>query len=181
MMMSALEAGGLPLLVDGIREADQNNPRGYYEYERVKKLPKGDLDWLESANGKAVKVISALLEYLPDDYLYRVIFMERDIDEILASQKRMLARSRIDEKDSVSDQALRKSYQEHFSEVKSFLEETKRMEWMSVSYNEVLQNPEAAFERVAQFLSDRVNPAAMSRVVDPALYREKVNDNDLER
>jgi len=94
MMMSALKEGGMLLLVDGIREPDGNNPKGYFEYEPVKKLPKGSFNWLSAAKGKAVKIISALLEFLPEDYQYRVIFMERDIDEILASQKRMLSRAR---------------------------------------------------------------------------------------
>ena len=93
MMMSALQAGGMPLVVDEIRQADDNNPKGYYEFERVKKLPKGDTVWLAESPGKAVKIISALLEYLPKEYAYRIIFMERDLGEILASQQRMMVRS----------------------------------------------------------------------------------------
>jgi len=74
MMMKMLEAGGIAPYTDNIRSADDDNPKGYYEFERVKKLPDGDTEWLRSAEGKAVKVISALLEHLPSDYTYRVLY-----------------------------------------------------------------------------------------------------------
>lgn len=174
MMMSALRAGGMPLLVDGIREADANNPKGYYEFERVKKLPVGDTEWLKSAEGKGVKIISALLEYLPDAYDFRVIFMERDIDEILKSQKRMLARSGTDQGVSVSDEDMRRHFQAHLEEVQSLLTTRGWLKVIYVSYNQVLQNPIGEFQRVAKFLEDRAVPALMTEVVDPALYREKI-------
>lgn len=173
MMMSALKAGGMPLLVDGIREADGNNPRGYYEFEPVKKLPKGSVDWLDAARGKAVKIISALLDYLPEGFQYRIIFMERDIEEILASQKRMLGRSGVVEEKSVSDEDMQKSYQAHLKQVKSYLSEKDWLNVIYVSYNQVLRDPEGEFKRVAEFLENTVNLSAMSRVVDPELYRER--------
>ena len=86
MMMKMLEAGGIDPIQDGIRTPDSDNPKGYYEYERVKQLDKGDTAWVADAQGKSVKVISALLRYLPADYEYRILFMRRDLDEILASQ-----------------------------------------------------------------------------------------------
>ena len=93
LMMKMLEAGGMPVLTDGIRHADADNPKGYYEFERVKALPKGDTAWVAEAQGKAVKVIAALLEYLPSTYHYKVIFMHRRMGGgILASQRKMLVR-----------------------------------------------------------------------------------------
>ncbi len=175
MMMSALRSGGMSLLVDDIRKADANNPKGYYEFERVKKLPVGDTDWLKSAEGKAVKIISALLEYLPDEYNYRVIFMERKIDEILKSQKRMLARSGTNQGDTVSDEDMRRYFQAHLEEVQSLLEAREWLKVIYVSYNEILHNPFGEFQRVAQFLEDKVEPALMTGVVDSGLYREKIN------
>ena len=77
MMMKMLEAGGLAVITDGEREADTDNPRGYYEFERVKKLDKGDTAWVAQAEGRAIKVVSALLEHLPPAYDYRVLFMNR--------------------------------------------------------------------------------------------------------
>lgn len=173
MMMSALEAGGMTLLDDGIREADGNNPKGYYEFEPVKKLPKGNVGWLDAARGKAVKIISALIDYLPNGYQYRIIFMEREIEEVLASQKRMLSRNGVVEKKPLSDEDMQKSYQEHLKQVKSYLAETDWLDVLYVSYNQVLQDPEGEFTRVAEFLENTVNPSAMCRVVDPDLYRER--------
>mgnify|MGYP001814252456 FL=1 len=105
LMMKMLEAGGIPPMTDNIRTADDDNPKGYYEYERVKKMPDGDVAWVKDAQGKAVKVIAALLEYLPDDYIYKVLFMRRSMDEILASQKQMLIRSG-KPTDEISDEKL---------------------------------------------------------------------------
>lgn len=173
MMMSALKAGGMPLMTDEVREADPNNPKGYYEFERVKKLSKGDDAWLDSASGKAVKVISALLEYLPPDYQYQVIFMERNIHEILASQRRMLVRTGKEQQHPVADETIQQSYQNHLSEVKSWLADKDWIDTLYVSYNQILQQPLEEFNRVAKFLEDRVNPRAMAKVVEPSLYREK--------
>lgn len=174
MMMSALEAGGMPLLIDGIRESDVNNPKGYFELERAKKLPNGDTGWLNSAQGKAVKVISALLRYLPSDKQYRVIFMERDLDQILASQRKMLERLGKSDNGNVNEEEIRSSYQKHLAEVNSWLAEQPWIQTCYVSYNEVLQQPDAVFDRISDFLSHRVDPAAMIEVVDPLLYREQV-------
>ncbi len=173
MMMSALSAGGMPLLIDGLREADRNNPKGYFEYEPVKKLSKGNTDWINLAQGKAVKIISALLEFLPEGYEYRIVFMERDIEEILASQRKMLVRSGVIEKNPISDESIRESFQSHLNQVKSYLAENDWLQVIFVSYNQVLQNPEEEFQRIAKFLDSNVDPAAMIGIVDPDLYRER--------
>ena len=173
MMMKALQAGGMPLLVDGVRGADANNPGGYFEFERVKKLPKCDLDWLDNAKGKVVKVISALLDTLPDQYQYKVIFMERDIDEILASQRRMLLRDGTIEEKPISDADMRQSYLSHLEEVKTYLAKTPWLKTIAISYNDVLRNPKVEFQRVVKFLDRNVDLEAMVQVVDPELYRER--------
>ena len=173
MMMSALEAGGMDLLTDGLRRADINNPKGYNEFENVKKLAKGETDWIESAEGKVIKVISALLNFLPENYQYRVIFMERDIDEIMASQQRMLKRSGINAQSSTSENEIRKSYVQHIGEVKTWLTDSEWIRAIFVSYNDILHNPERNFREVARFLDNLVDPDAMAKVVDYSLYREK--------
>lgn len=173
MMMSALKMGGMGIITDRIRSADPNNPKGYYEFERVKKLPKGDVEWMHSVKGKAVKIISALLRYLPHEYQYRVIFMERDIEEILASQERMLERSgRFTEGSSGNDE-LKNSFTDHLHDLKIWLREQKWIDTNYVSYNEILQNPGVEFAKISKFLDDRVDQNAMAMVVDPTLYREK--------
>ena len=104
-MMMMLESVGIPPLTDQERSADQDNPKGYFEFERVKKLKDGDQDWVKHASGKAVKVISALLPYLPADYEYKVLFMTRSLREILDSQKKMLI-NRGEDPDKISDEEM---------------------------------------------------------------------------
>ena len=173
MMMSALEAGGLPLLVDHIRGADANNPKGYYEFERVKKLPKGDDAWLWTAQGKAVKIISALLEFLPPKFEYKVIFMERDLGEILSSQSRMLERNGKQADHPISQAEITQSYQDHLVKIKKFLDEGDWFQPLYVSYNDILQQPDTAFGKIAEFLNIGLDPEKMAQKVDPNLYREK--------
>lgn len=173
MMMSALKAGGMELLVDEVRPPDENNPKGYYEFERVKKLPKGNHDWLDLARGKCVKVVSALLPHLPSDHQYRIIFMKRDIEEILASQKQMLERTDKGNNHPITDEEMRQSYQEHLAEIMAWLAEKDWIQTLSLSYNELLRQPEEHFNKVADFLENNVDPKAMAQVVDPSLYRER--------
>jgi hypothetical protein len=175
MMMSALKNGGIPVLVDNLRKPDANNPKGYFEFERVKKLPKQDDHWLDSAQGKAVKIISALLTYLPDRYFYKIIFINRDMDEILASQKRMLERLNKAADDGQTDESLRQSYTDHLKDISSWLGEQSWLQTLHVSYNDILRQPEKEFQKVAVFLEHRVDPQLMAQVVDPDLYREMRN------
>mgnify|MGYP003681897575 CR=1 FL=1 len=172
MMMSALKNGGMPLMIDNIREADANNPKGYYEFEGVKKLSKMDNDWLDSAQGKAVKIISPLLTHLPDRYKYKIIFLERDMDEILASQRQMLERLNPTGVDNHPDDDLRRSYIEHLKDISSWMGDQDWLQTLYVSYNDVLQQPEVEIRKVAVFLENRVEPELMVQVVDPELYRE---------
>jgi hypothetical protein len=173
MMMSALQAAGMPLLVDHVRKADQNNPRGYYEFELAKKLPQGESRWLKQARGRAVKIISYLLTYLPQSYDYRILFMERNLSEILASQACMLQRDGKQSESSGSDAELITSYAAHLEEIKSFMHMKPWIQVLFVSYNDILRQPEKAFHPVANFLEMELDPAVMAAVVDPSLYREK--------
>src|SRR5713101_7433843 len=91
LMMQMLDNGGVAVLTDNIRAADTDNPRGYYEFEKVKKI-KQDSSWLPETRGKAFKMVSQLLYDLPTSERYRIIFMERDLDEMLISQEKMLKR-----------------------------------------------------------------------------------------
>src|ERR1700742_3020455 len=119
MMMKMLAAGGVPVMTDEIRTADEDNPKGYFELEKVKELAK-DHAWLEGAKGKSVKIISALLKHLPAQYTYNVIFIRRRIEEVLASQKQMLIR-RGEPTDTVSDQKMADIFQRHVKDVESWL------------------------------------------------------------
>lgn len=172
MMMRMLDAGGIPPLTDKIREADKDNPKGYYEFERVKKLDEGDTAWVEEAQGKSVKVISALLKHLPPGYTYKLIFMRRKMEEILTSQRQMLVR-RGEPTDSVSDEELMELFGKHLAQIQAWIDGQPNVEVIYVSYNEVMETPLEQSERINQFLGDRLDVEKMVRVVDQALYRQR--------
>ena len=172
MMMKMLEAGGLEVFTDNIRTADDDNPKGYYEFERVKKLDKGDTVWLDDAQGKVVKVISVLLQHLPAGYTYRVIFMHRQITEVLASQRKMLIR-RGEPTDKVSDERLAQLYRKHLRQVEGWLAQQPNFSVLYVTYNDVLNDPLPHVRRINQFLGGWLDEQKMATVVDPSLYRQR--------
>jgi ubiquinone/menaquinone biosynthesis C-methylase UbiE len=171
MMMGMLEAGGMQLLVDNIRTADEDNPKGYYEFERVKRI-QHDQSWLGDAKGKVVKMISELLKHLPQGYTYKVIFMRRKMEEILASQRQMLIR-RGELTDKVSDERMTELYRKHLRRVEDWIDEQPNIEVIYVSYNEILENPVEHARRINQFLGKTLNIENMVSVVEPTLYRQR--------
>lgn len=175
MMMSILEAGGIPPLTDSIRAADEDNPRGYYEFERVKKLREGDVTWLPEARGKAVKVITALLTFLPAAYNYRVIFMRRAMPEVLASQRQMLARrGRGQDSDKSGDEEIARLFGKHLRQIDAWLAAQPNVERIDVDYNALLDNPLPHLEAINRFLGGAVDVEKMVRVVDRGLHRQRV-------
>ncbi len=172
MMMKMLQAGGIDILTDNLRAADESNPKGYYEFERVKQLDKGDVAWVTEAQGKAVKIISYLLEYLPVEYRYKVIFMQRDMGEILASQRRMLEREGKTDS-SPGDEQMAALFKKHLVKVENWLEQQKNIETLYVSYNQTLVSPLETLERLDAFLDGEMDLAAMRLVIDQNLYRER--------
>jgi hypothetical protein len=175
MMMKMLEAGGMQVVEDQIREPNADNPRGYYEFERVKKLPEGDTVWLEDAVGKAVKVISQLVMHLPDSYAYKVLFVRREIDEILASQAKMLKR-RGESAGAVSNERMAGLFDKHLEKVYAWMDARPNVAYLDVDYNQMLADPRPTLERVNAFLGGRLDVAAMAAVVDPALYRNRAQE-----
>jgi hypothetical protein len=172
MMMKMLEAGGIPPYTDHIRTPDDDNPKGYYEFERVKKLPEGDTAWLPDAKGKAVKVISALLEHLPAEYNYRVLFMQRKMDEILASQTQMLIRSG-QPTDKVGDEQLAEMYEKHLAKVNGWLAAQANFSVLYLDYNQMLVDPEKYAVQVNEFLGGVLETRDMASIVDANLYRQR--------
>ncbi len=172
MMMKMLDAGGLPPLTDKLRTADTDNPKGYYEFERVKKLREGDDAWLPMAEGKAVKVISALLVYLPRHYNYRVIFINRDLDEILASQRKML-KHRGEEEGKPDDSEMKKSFKKHLEKILQWISTQTNMKFLAVNYNMIINNPNELVASINNFLGNTLDTEKMIDVVDPNLYRNR--------
>ena len=171
MMMRMLKAGGMSVVTDDIRTADEDNLRGYYEFERVKQLEQ-DRAWLPDAKGKVVKIISALLKHLPQEYAYRVIFMRRKMDEILASQKRMLVR-RGEPTDAVGDAKMADLFRGHVKKVEVWLGGQSNIKVLYVSYNDVLEKPTQYAKRINRFLGRGLDVKGMVGVVDSSLYRQR--------
>jgi len=171
MMMRMLEAGGMEVMTDGVRKADEDNPRGYYELERVKRL-REDSSWVREARGKALKVISRLLYYLPSEERYRVIFMRRPMDEILASQRRMLERSgRVP--DPVADERAAAAFEKHLAQLERWLDCQRDMEVLYVQYNEVVARPGEWSVVVNRFLGGGLDVDRMASAVEASLYRQR--------
>lgn len=174
MLMKMLEAGGVPIVTDGLRTADEDNPKGYYELERVKNLAEEtDRSWLTEARGKGVKVISFLLRSLPSDLNYRVIFVRRDIGEVLASQKKMLERR--GEDDGTSPERMRQHFEDDLWRARYQLAPRPCFEMLEMEYTDVLARPREGAQRINEFLGGGLDIEAMAAVVDPQLYRNRAS------
>lgn len=171
LMMQMLAAGGVPILSDGERRADVDNPRGYLEWERVKQLPK-DPACIAEAEGKAVKVISQLLLSLPAGHEYRVIFMQRPLPEVMASQDEMLRR-RGNFNPSEDNTVVTRAFQDHLSDVYAWLNGKPYVKVSRVQYHAVLREPREVAGTVATFLELPLDIEAMTQQVDGTLYRQK--------
>ena len=171
MAMKMLEAGGLRVVTDNLRSADEDNPKGYYEDERVKDLhQEGDKTWLREARGKVVKIISFLLKSLPPDNNYKVIFMHRNLREIVASQNKMLVRR--GEKNDTPDERAAQLLEEQVREARFFLRRPQ-FEVLELNYGEMLQGARPAALRMAQFVGEGLDVDKMVEVVDVQLYRNR--------
>jgi len=171
MMMQVLEAGGMEILSDNVRTSDEDNPRGYYEFEAVKQT-KEDASWVAEAAGKAVKMVYRLLYDLPAGYEYRVIFMRRDMEEILRSQKIMLERSGRDE-GGVSEEMFAEMFKKDLVKIDEWLEGRENMPVISVNYKDVIEEPAEQCRRVNEFLGGMLDVEKMQTAVDGSLYRNR--------
>ena len=171
LMMQMLAAGGMSVLTDGLRTSDMNNPRGYYEWERVKALRRSP-EVIAAAEGKAVKVISSLLQALSSQYTYSVIFMCRPIEEILTSQNKMLKRLGKDIPDSLGCGAII-AFQRHLEDIREWLAKQSNMVVLWMNYGSILEEPERSSITISGFISKPLNIQAMVQQVERSLHRER--------
>ena len=171
MMMKMLTEGGIPAVMDSLRQADEDNPNGYFEIESSKSLKDGDKKWLYEAQGKVVKVISYLLEFLPDDLSYDVIFMEREISEVLASQRKMLQRR--NETSTLTDAEMEAQFREHIRAVKYWTARKSNMRILFVKYSQMVETPETLCRSIVDFLVIPLDLKAMQSVPSQSLYRNR--------
>jgi hypothetical protein len=171
LAMQMIHAGGIPALTDGQRTSDDSNPRGYFELERVKQL-KQDKSWLDDAAGKVVKVIHLLLAELPDDRPYRVVFMQRDLREVVQSQATMLARSGRTG-GQLPPERLIAVYEQQLKTVEQWLAARPNFSVLRVPYAQLVSDPSGVVPTVNAFLGGTLDEARMRAAVDPGLHRNK--------
>lgn len=171
MMMQVIEAGGIPALTDHLRAKDEDNPQGYYEFEPVKKT-KEDPSWVPGARGKVVKMVYRLLYDLPDDYEYRVIFMRRNTDEVLTSQKKMLQRSG-KQGAAVSDEKLKELFLAELEKFDRWIATRKNFSILSIDYSDMVASPGTQCKRINEFLGGVLDCDRAAAAVDPSLYRNR--------
>ena len=172
LMMSMLAAGGLEVLTDQLRTPDDDNPVGYFELEEVKKLISGEHSWLAKANGKAVKVISTLLPFLPDGYHYRIIFMRRAIEEVLASQRKMLL-NRGENPDKVSDDQMAVMFEKNLQQSERWINSQANTTRIDIDYRQLINNPGPLVAEINKFLGGGLDEKEMLGVIDPSLYHQR--------
>ncbi len=172
MAMKMLEAGGIAIITDGQRTADEDNPKGYFEDERVLRLAEAvDKAWLRGARGKAVKIISYLLRHLPADNNYKVVFLRRDLGEVLSSQAKMLERR--GETSETADERMRELFATDLWRAEYFMKHSPSVAYLDLHYTRVLADPEGEARRIATFLGADLDLRKMAEAVDPSLYRNR--------
>jgi hypothetical protein len=169
VMMQILDVGGVEVVTDNLRTADTDNPRGYYEFEKVKQV-KRDASWLPGIRGKAVKMVSQLLLDLPPTERYRVVFMERDFAEMLDSQERMLRRLG---RESAPREKILPAYTAHLERVHQWLQRQPHIAVLRVGYRSLVERPESEVLCLNEFLGSRLDVPRAVGAVDPSLYRNR--------
>ncbi|OFX23524.1 MAG: hypothetical protein A2033_16240 [Bacteroidetes bacterium GWA2_31_9] len=175
MIMQMLANGGLETFTDSVRKADESNPKGYYEHEAVKRLAR-DNSWVHLAKGKSVKIISHLLPFLPMNYKYKIIFVLRDIDEVVMSQQKMLV-SLGKSKEMVYPVGLKETYQQDLRAVHKWISETHNAEMIFVNFADTITTPLKQAQKINLFLKNRLEIRQMVTSVREELYRTKNENN----
>jgi hypothetical protein len=169
LMMQMLSAGGLEVVTDNLRAADVDNPRGYWELEQVKKI-KRDATWLPETRGKVFKMVSQLLYDLPRTERYRIIFMQRSLEEVIVSQEKMLKRLN---RPAVPHDQMKQAFDLHLKRLFQWLPDQSNIKLLDISYNALLKDPETYAQQVSAFLDGRPIVDRMTEAVDLSLYRNR--------
>lgn len=173
MLMQMLEKGGLPIVSDKIRTPDEDNPKGYHELERVKELDKStDKRWLRDHRGEVVKIISFLLQDLPQNLNYKVLFMRRNLDEVLRSQNKMLERNGEKGTDA-TDEKMHRNYDLHLRKVCYKMNRAANFRVIYLDYPDIVADPHREAQRIAEFLNRKLDVEEMASAVESKLYRNR--------
>ncbi len=168
LMMQMLHKGGLKVLTDENRKADKSNPKGYFEYDPVMSLQK-DNKWLHLAQNKSIKIVAPLLTFLDPKYRYKIIFMNRDLNEVVKSQQKMIGK----DPDTLPTR-LFESYKKQLKQVETWKEREPGVELIYLYYKDVLNHTDEVVSKVISFVGVEMDKEAMANCIDKSLYRNKV-------
>ena len=171
LMMQILQSLQIKLFTDNHRSADESNPKGYFEHQWVKTIEK-DNSWLTDVKGKAIKIVSPLIKYLPVDLNYKIIFMNRDLDEIIQSQERMLTENNKKD-DATNSEELKQIFLKDLKQSKDWIHTQLHSEVLEILHSKLLKNPETELEKIKSFLKIDINTTLILKVIDKNLYRSK--------
>ncbi|HGY54962.1 MAG TPA: sulfotransferase family protein [Caldithrix abyssi] len=172
LLMQMLRAGGMELLTDRHRLPDENNPRGYFEYEAVKNIS-NDNTFLEEARGKAIKIISHLLAYLPERYYYNILFMRRNIDEVILSQNKMLKKLNAPYQEENAEH-IKQDFIKHLHKIHIWMRQQDNVRFLYIDHRRILNQPHTEAARIVHFLQLDLDTQKMATVIDPSLYRSRI-------
>ena len=174
MAMKRLVAAGYEMVQDDKRKADSDNPKGYYEDERVLRLNVTlDRSWLFECRGKGLKVVSHQLKYLPGTHTYKILFMRRSLDEIVASQNKMLDNRDEQHRNTIDDESTKAEYQTHLDQVYALIAGHDHFEMIEVQHRGMIDDPHGEASKIKAFLGRDLDLDAMTAVVDKKLYRNR--------
>ncbi|MCH7784741.1 MAG: alkaline phosphatase family protein [Bacteroidetes bacterium] len=168
LMMQMLDKGGLDSLVDQKRKADESNPKGYYEFEPVKSIHK-DNSWLDQAKDKSVKIVAPLLKHLDFKYRYKIIFMKRNLDEIIKSQQKMIGKN-----PDIFPVSLYNAFRKQLESIEIWKNKEPGVELIYIDYKDVLDHPNVAIDKIQSFLGIDLKKNEMEKCIDISLYRNKI-------
>jgi len=171
LMMQMLHSGGVDILTDQKRKADVSNPKGYFEYEPVMSLHK-DKSWMHKAQNKAVKIVAPLLKHISPEFRYKIIFMKRDLDEVVKSQQRMIGK----DPDTIPV-SLYNSYYGQLQQIGVWKDKEPGVELIYVDYADVLSDPDETLRKVIDFTGVQLDFEKMKACIDPTLYRNRVKES----
>lgn len=174
LVMQMLAAAEVPILTDGRRSPDPSNPRGFFEFEPVRRLAR-DSSWLPAARGRALKIVSPLLQYLPTSEGLRLLIVERDVDEVIASQRRMRQQEGHDPLSATQEASLRRSYARMTRQLRAMVAQ-RHLPHLILSHQQLLAAPEPTARQLAEWLQCPAATPSMAAVVDPALWRQRGRD-----
>jgi len=171
MLMQILKAAGAPMAYSTeSRPPDDNNPKGYFELEGgkiINKLMDENLHFSDY-KGKFIKITAYGLKFLPAGK-YRIIYSQREIEEILDSMEKM---AKITDENRAETKKL---FIKLNNMIMDLIRKRDDVEVLFADYNAILSEPEPNIRKIYDFLgTEEADLDAMLGCVDKRLYRNRM-------